>query len=199
MRQNRTAIFSGAIALASFFAVGTGVVAGAAPTYAAPTKVSTSAIMRTSEIQHVGTVATLHAATAAVSGKTETILANAKGLPLYYFPSDTAKKSNVSGALLQLWPALVSAHPVGAGIPGKLTALEAANGHQVTYNGHFLYTFVDDTPGHVNGQGVSGFMVATPNLKSVSGSTKTAAAATNSTNSAGYGVATSSGSYGYSY
>jgi predicted lipoprotein with Yx(FWY)xxD motif len=196
MRQNRPAIFGGAIALASFFAVGTGVVAGAAPTYAAPTKASTSAIMRTSEIQHVGTVATLHAATATVGGKAETILVNAKGLPLYYFPGDTAKKSNVSGALLQLWPALVSAHPLGAGIPGKLTALEAANGHQVTYNGHFLYTFVDDTPGHVNGQGVSGFMVATSNLKPISGSTKTATVATNSS---GNGAATSSGSYGYGY
>ena len=108
----------------------------------------------------------MHAATAAVNGKTESILENAKGLPLYYFQGDTAKKSSVSGGLLRLWPALVSAHPVGTGTPGKLTALQAANGHQVTYNGRFLYTFVDDTPGHVNGQGVSGFFVATPHLKS---------------------------------
>jgi predicted lipoprotein with Yx(FWY)xxD motif len=196
MRQNRLAIFSGAIALASFFAVGTGVVAGAAPPYGAATKASTSAIVRTSEIQHVGTVATLHTATTTVKGKSETILVNAKGLPLYYFPGDTAKKSNVSSALLQLWPALVSAHPVGAGIPGKLTTVEAANRHQVTYNGHLLYTFVDDTPGHVNGQGVSGFVVATLSLKPISGSTKTSAA---TTNSGGYGPAARSGSYGYSY
>ena len=107
-----------------------------------------------------------------MNGKTESILANAKGLPLYYFQGDTAKKSNVSGALLRLWPALVSAHPVGTGTPGKLTALQSANGHQVTYNGRFLYTFIDDTPGHVNGQGVSGFFVATPHLKSINGSTR---------------------------
>jgi hypothetical protein len=42
--------------------------------------------------------------------------------------------------------------------------LADANGQQVLYNGHFLYTFVDDTPGQVTGQGVQGFSVATPSL-----------------------------------
>jgi predicted lipoprotein with Yx(FWY)xxD motif len=120
-----------------------------------------------------------------VNGKAQSILVNAKGLPLYYFQGDTAKQSKVSGVLLRLWPALVSAHPVGTGTPGKLTALQSANGHQVTYNGRFLYTFVDDTPGHVTGQGVSGFFVATPHLKSISGTTTAAAS--------------SSGSHGYGY
>jgi predicted lipoprotein with Yx(FWY)xxD motif len=134
----------------------------------------------------VGNLTTLHAATAVVNGKSQSILVDAKGLALYYFQGDTAKKSNVGGALLRLWPALVSAHPVGTGTPGKLTALQAANGHQVTYNGRFLYTFIDDTPGHVNGQGVSGFFVATPHLKSINGSTATTASAT-ATGSHGYG------------
>ena len=40
--------------------------------------------------------------------------------------------------------------------------MKQADGRQVTYNGHFLYTFVDDSPGHVTGQGVSDFFVATP-------------------------------------
>jgi predicted lipoprotein with Yx(FWY)xxD motif len=188
MLHHRTAIFSGAIALASFFAIGTGASAGAAPTYGAVANPSSVTTVRPpNNVARVGNPATVHATKAAVNGKAQSILVDAKGLPLYYFQGDTTKKSNVSGKLLRLWPALVSAHPVGTGTPGKLTALQAANGHQVTYNGRFLYTFIDDTPGQVNGQGVSGFFVATPHLKSSNGSTATVVAPT------------SSGSHGYGY
>jgi len=188
MRHHRSAIFSGAIALGSFFAIGTGTSAGAAPTYGATSHTSTATSpTSTGHLQRVGSQATLHAAAATVNGKAQSILVDAKGLPLYYFRGDTAKKSNVSGGLLRLWPALVATHPIGTGTPGKLAALQAANGHQVTYNGHFLYTFIDDTAGHVNGQGVSGFFVATPHLKPVKGSAATSAAAP------------SSGSHGYGY
>jgi hypothetical protein len=46
-----------------------------------------------------------------------------------------------------------------------LTSLAATtNGQQVSYNGHFLYTFVEDSPGRVTGQGVQNFFVATPSL-----------------------------------
>ena len=187
MRHHRSAIFSGAVALASLFAIGTGAAAGAAPTYGAGSNPSAAtAVVPTSHIQRSGNITTLHAATASVNGKSQSILVDAKGLPLYYFQGDTAKKSNVSGPLLRLWPALVSAHPVGTGTPGRLTALQSANGHQVTYNGRFLYTFIDDTPGHVTGQGVSDFFVATPHLKPIKGSTTTAAAASSSA-SHGYG------------
>jgi predicted lipoprotein with Yx(FWY)xxD motif len=187
MRQHRSAIFSGAAALASFFAIGSGAAASAAPTYGAGSNISTTATsVPTNHSQRVGDLSTLHAATASVNGRPQSILLNAKGFPLYYFQGDTAKKSSVGGVLLRLWPALVSAHPVGTGTPGKLTALQSANGHQVTYNGRFLYTFVDDTPGQVTGQGVSGFFVATPHLKPINGSTTSAAPASSSA-SRGYG------------
>jgi predicted lipoprotein with Yx(FWY)xxD motif len=187
MRHHRSAIFSGVAALASFFAIGTGAAASAASNYGAGSNPSTTpASVPTGHSQRVGDLTTLHAATASVNGRSQSILVNAKGFPLYYFQGDTAKKPSVSGGLLRLWPALVSAHPVGTGTPGKLTALQSANGHQVTYNGRFLYTFVNDTPGHATGQGVSGFFVATPHLKPVKGSTTTAAPASSSA-SRGYG------------
>ena len=47
---------------------------------------------------------------------------------------------------------------------GKLTVLNDANGRQVTYNGHPLYTFADDHPGQVTGQGFQNFFVATPGI-----------------------------------
>ncbi len=179
MRHYRSAIFTGALALTSFFAIGTGA-AGAAAVYGSGNGAVTypspaPAVIPTSHVQRVANLTTLHAATASVNGKSESILENAKGLPVYYFQGDTAKKSNVSGGLLRLWPAVVSAHPVGTGTPEKLTALQSANGHQVTYNGRFLYTFIEDTPDHVAGQGVSGFFVATPHLKAINGSTSSVA------------------------
>ena len=42
---------------------------------------------------------------------------------------------------------------------GKLTVLNDANGDQVAYNGHLLYTFTSDHPGQVTGQGFQNFFV----------------------------------------
>jgi predicted lipoprotein with Yx(FWY)xxD motif len=108
--------------------------------------------------------ATVHTAPAAVAGKAETILVNAHGLPLYYYRPDTAAKSLVTGSLAQLWPPLTAAAPTGAGVNGKLAVLNDIHGQQVTYHGHPLYTFIDDHPGQVTGQGVQGFFVATPGV-----------------------------------
>src|SRR5580698_1838754 len=118
---------------------------------------------------------------------TETILVNAKGLPLYYYQADKATKSQVSGVLAQLWPAVVSARPTASGVKGKVASVKQADGRQVTYNGHFLYTFVDDSPGHVTGQGVSDFFVATPNIRTVGSARTVKAVPAPATPSRGYG------------
>ena len=47
---------------------------------------------------------------------------------------------------------------------GKVTVVNDANGRQVAYNGHLLYTFISDHPGELTGQGVQNFFVATPGL-----------------------------------
>jgi predicted lipoprotein with Yx(FWY)xxD motif len=114
--------------------------------------------------------ATINVATATVNGKSEQILVNSRGLPLYTFASDTATTSHVSGGLAALWPPLDSAQPTEAGAMGKLSVVSDANGQQVQYNGHFLYTFVEDSPGHVTGQGVQNFFIATPGLSTGSAS-----------------------------
>ncbi len=177
MNHRRNAIIGGAVALSSFFALGAGVAAGAATPHASG---STTHLVNTTQ-------PTLHTTTTQVGAKTETVLVNAKGLPLYYYQADTAKKSQVSGVLAQLWPALVSAKPTASGSKGKVTSLKEASGRQVTYNGHFLYTFVDDSPGHVTGQGVSNFFVATPNVRAIGSSTTVKAAPAPAEPSRGYG------------
>jgi predicted lipoprotein with Yx(FWY)xxD motif len=103
-------------------------------------------------------------AMARVGQVTETILVDAKGLPLYAYKPDTATQSMVTGELAALWPPLVGDASTGSGTSGVLGVVVTGNGRQVTYNGHFLYTFAEDSPGQVTGQGVQNFFVATPSL-----------------------------------
>ena len=172
MRHPRIIIAS--ISLAAAAAVGGGITAAAATT-------STShASSRPTASQHAA--ATVRTVQATVGGKTETILVNSQGLPLYYYLSDTAAKSVVTGGLAALWPPLTSASPAATGLTGKLAAIMDIHGNQVAYNGHLLYTFADDQAGQVTGQGVQGFFVATPGLTPITGSqtaTGTAPAAGN--------------------
>jgi predicted lipoprotein with Yx(FWY)xxD motif len=111
-----------------------------------------------------GAPVTVQTASATVQGTSETILVDSHGLPLYIYKPDTAVTSHVTGQLAALWPPLVAAAPTGRGVTGRLASVATTNGKQVAYNGHFLYTFVEDRPGKVTGQGVQNFYVATPNL-----------------------------------
>ncbi len=66
---------------------------------------------------------------------------------------------------------LGSGSPTGStDIVGKLTVQATANGKQVEYNGHLLYTFSGDSgPGQANGEGIGGkWFVATPDLAALS-------------------------------
>jgi predicted lipoprotein with Yx(FWY)xxD motif len=106
---------------------------------------------------------TVHTTETVVGGMTEAILVDAKGLPLYIYEPDTPTTSHVTGQLAALWPPLTASAPTAApGITGTLGVVTTTNGQQVAYNGHFLYTFIEDSPGHVTGQGVQNFFVATP-------------------------------------
>jgi len=189
MQHGSMSIFGGAIALAGFVGIGAGAAGATPPAHGSSTMVSSSApsVKTLIRLQSIGKPTTLYTAVAGVDGKAETILVDAKGLPLYYYRADTAKKSSVTGELARLWPPLLSAKPTATGTQGKLTALKVANGHQVTYNGHFLYTFIDDSPGHVTGQGVSNFFLATPHLKAIGTAVKTVTPMPTSGTSHGYG------------
>ena len=109
-------------------------------------------------------------AAAPVKGKSETILATPQGLTLYYFTPDTAAKAACTSACAKVWPPLVSSGsgtPLGdAALPGTLQVLSDANGNQVQYNGHLLYTYAGDTaPGQTKGEGLFGkWFVCTPAL-----------------------------------
>jgi predicted lipoprotein with Yx(FWY)xxD motif len=168
-------IIIASISLAAAAALGGGITAVAAtssPASSRPAAQSAAATVRT--------------APATVAGKTETVLVTSHGLPLYYYQSDTAATSAVTGTLAALWPPLTSASPAAAGLTGHLTAVTDSHGHQVAYNGHLLYTFADDQPGQVTGQGVQGFFVATPGLTATTGTPAPAAPAPPAGNPYGY-------------
>jgi predicted lipoprotein with Yx(FWY)xxD motif len=143
---------------------------GSTPTIsAAGTRSATSPVPASS---HRSAAATLQTTTATVQGTKERILLDAKRLPLYMYKPDTATKSLVSGQLAVLWPPLVASAPSARGATGFLTSVPTANGRQVAYNGHFLYTFGQDSPGQVPGQGVQDFLVATPGISTTTGHTR---------------------------
>jgi predicted lipoprotein with Yx(FWY)xxD motif len=176
-------IIIASISLAAAAAIGGGITAAAAT--------SSPASSRPAASQQAA--ATVRTGPATVAGKTETILVSSAGLPLYYYLSDTAAKSAVTGGLAALWPPVTSASPAATGLTGKLTAVMDIHGDQVAYNGHLLYTFADDQAGQVTGQGVQGFFVATPGLAPITGSATAGSPAT-----AGTAPAAPSGNpYGY--
>jgi predicted lipoprotein with Yx(FWY)xxD motif len=117
-----------------------------------------------------GSAALIQTATATVKGASKTILTNAQGMTLYYRTSDKPPSVVCSGACAGAWPPLLftgSGTPASSTqLPGKLTVVVDANGNQVEYNGHPLYTFASDSaPGQTNGEGVGNiWFVATPDL-----------------------------------
>ncbi len=108
-------------------------------------------------------------ATATVSGKSETILTDTRGMTLYYFDPDTATKIACSGSCASVWPPLLATADTVTGAPGltvTFSVLNGANGKQVLGNGHPLYTYsADKAPGDTKGNGLFGkWHVATPTI-----------------------------------
>jgi predicted lipoprotein with Yx(FWY)xxD motif len=113
--------------------------------------------------------ALIHTQSMKVGDKTETVLKNSKGLTLYYFTPDSATTVACTGGCAGLWPPLmaISDNPTSSpSLPGQLTVMNDANGKQVAYNGHPLYTYSKDSDsGDAYGQGIGGqWFVATPDL-----------------------------------
>jgi predicted lipoprotein with Yx(FWY)xxD motif len=90
------------------------------------------------------------------------ILVDRQGRTLYLFQRDSGTTSACGGACAVNWPPLrVRGAPVvGTGAkPSDVGTTARADGiRQLTYNGHPLYTFVNDKqPGDTNGEGLNAF------------------------------------------
>jgi predicted lipoprotein with Yx(FWY)xxD motif len=86
-----------------------------------------------------------------------TVLTNAKGFTLYSFAPDTPTASKCYGSCAAYWPPVTGTTAAGQGLPGKVTTITRTDGsHQLTYNGHPLYTYIGDTaPGQATGNNLN--------------------------------------------
>lgn len=102
---------------------------------------------------------TVETGQAQVKGSTETVLTDSHGMTLYYSTKDGAQQAKCTGKCAKYWPPLLlsAGNPTGPdSIKTDLGVFDGANGRQVTYKGHPLYTFVrDQKPGEANGDGVA--------------------------------------------
>ena len=90
------------------------------------------------------------------------ILVDANGKTLYLFEADTSTQSTCSGACAQAWPPLTTnGVPKAAGGSSQSllgTTMRSEGTTQVTYGGHPLYYFTNDTkPGDTTGEGSTAF------------------------------------------
>ena len=85
------------------------------------------------------------------------MLTNAKGFTLYSFAPDTPASSKCYGSCAAYWPPVTGTAAAGQGLPGKVTTITRTGGaHQLTYNGHPLYTYIGDTaPGQAHGNNLN--------------------------------------------
>ena len=88
------------------------------------------------------------------------VLADSKGLTLYWFSKDTRMTSACTGGCATAWPPLVGKPMAAMGVrlTGKLGTITRAGGIlQASYKGHPLYTYAGDmAPGQTKGNGVGG-------------------------------------------
>jgi predicted lipoprotein with Yx(FWY)xxD motif len=107
-------------------------------------------------------------ASASIAGKTGVnvrttslgkILVTSQGRTLYLFAPDKHGVSTCYGSCASYWPPLLvtGKATAGAGVKASLlgVAMRKDGKHQVTYNGHPLYTYVGDSAaGKTKGQGL---------------------------------------------
>ncbi len=93
-------------------------------------------------------------------------LVDGTGMTLYLFTKDEGTTTACSGDCAANWPPIVASDPTGGdGIDAALlgTSADGIEANQVTYNGHLLYYFANDTaPGDTNGVGLPNWFAVDP-------------------------------------
>ncbi len=148
MTRSRFTTFAAGAVLAGLSALPVGALAAGKSTSAANRKPATASVAKRTVEERTTSL-----------GK---ILVNSQGRTLYLFKKDSRGKSACSGECAKFWPPLrVSGKPsAGRGISAsKLGTIRRSDGkQQVTYNGHPLYTFQQDTKaGQTHGEGLTAF------------------------------------------
>ena len=86
---------------------------------------------------------------AMINGKAMTVLTTTKGFAVYYYTADTALMSTCTGQCAKDWPPVLAPQGMmmvssSVTLPRQLSVHQTANGAQVFYDGHALYTYAQD-------------------------------------------------------
>ncbi len=102
----------------------------------------------------------IHTTIVMLNGKKVHVLTNNKGFLLYYYMKDVMLTSTCTSGCAQNWPPLLAPQGMmtissSLPLPRKLSVHKTANGNQVFYDGHALYTYAGDMQaGQFNGRGM---------------------------------------------
>jgi predicted lipoprotein with Yx(FWY)xxD motif len=127
-------------------------------------------------------------------GANGTYLTGASGRALYLWMADTGGRSNCSGQCAKFWPQVVTktTPSVSDAASGSdiATVTRADGSKQVTYKGHPLYYFLEDSSaGSVKGQGSNNFgakwWLVTPSGVAITKASGSGAAGSSSTGGVG--------------
>jgi predicted lipoprotein with Yx(FWY)xxD motif len=90
-------------------------------------------------------------------GSAGTVLVDSSGRALYASNQETNGKVLCTGGCTSFWmPLTVSGAPSAGSLPGRLGTVTRPDGtRQVTYDGKLLYSFTQDSPGQVTGDGLA--------------------------------------------
>ncbi len=124
------------------------------------TKSSSSGMTGKSKTGSSGAMSSGSASLMKVKTSIGPVLADSKGLTLYWYAKDTRMTSACTGGCATAWPPVTGMPTAAMGVKltGKFGTISRPGGiTQATYKGHPLYTYAGDTaPGQVKGNGLGG-------------------------------------------
>jgi predicted lipoprotein with Yx(FWY)xxD motif len=101
----------------------------------------------------------IHTGKAAINGNQVSVLLTNKNFAVYYYKDDTTLKATCTGDCAKDWPPVLAPQGMmtvssSGTLPKQLSVHQTANGAQVFYDGHALYTYAEDKQaGHATGRG----------------------------------------------
>ena len=104
------------------------------------------------------TAAFIHTGVATINGNKVNVLMTNKGFAVYYNRADPMFKTTCTGQCAQDWPPILAPQGMmtvssSMTLPRQLSVHQTANGTQVFYDGHALYTYAADMqPGTATGR-----------------------------------------------
>ncbi len=140
-------------------------------------------------------------ATKSISG-VGTVLVDSKGMALYTNNQDSGMNVACTGSCTAIWVPVMapsSGQPTSSdqAVQTKLGVVKSKGGSQVTFGGMPLYSFVQDTPGQVTGNGFTDNFGGTSFTWTVASTGQASSSSNTTSTSSGSSSGGSSGGYGY--